>query len=306
MRIFREWHTINAAFCIYVYSTIIISITQADKLHHDVWERYESKSIEKKQAFKESDDEPFYRTSFQKMLIPIKEPRVDKNFRMFRMPLEPDAEILPAHYTGVKPPGVDHMELKHADSQISQTVPKIESLKKFEQAGNQQLSKNQESASVTGEKGYQKASSFEKAYKGDSLKKKEKTRYIEAGGKKKVHENRENNSGQRAEQIGSKKGGKHKKKDSSQVDHKAAGYRNVYHKDEYKKNHDFYDNDDHGGHSKEHGRYKEKYVTIEGKFKKGDAHDFSFDESELRKRKISGNSQAGGETKGHKARRSYG
>lgn len=85
---------------------------------------------------------------------------------MFRMPLEPDAEILPAHYTGVKPPGVDHMELKHADSQISQTVPKIESLKKIEQAGNQQVSKNQESASVTGEKGYQKASSFEKAYKG--------------------------------------------------------------------------------------------------------------------------------------------
>lgn len=32
--------------------------------------------------------------------------------------LEPDAEMLPAHYTGVKSPGVDHMELVMADAKM--------------------------------------------------------------------------------------------------------------------------------------------------------------------------------------------
>ncbi|XP_015114207.1 uncharacterized protein LOC107039211 [Diachasma alloeum] len=32
--------------------------------------------------------------------------------------IEPEAEMLPAHYTGVKPPGVDHMELVITDAKM--------------------------------------------------------------------------------------------------------------------------------------------------------------------------------------------
>ncbi|XP_063993326.1 uncharacterized protein LOC135170996 [Diachasmimorpha longicaudata] len=34
------------------------------------------------------------------------------------LPIEPEAEMLPAHYTGVKSPGVDHMELVITDAKM--------------------------------------------------------------------------------------------------------------------------------------------------------------------------------------------
>lgn len=44
-------------------------------------------------------------------------PRKNKPFARLPLVPEPDAEMLPAHYTGVKPPGVDHMEMRSADSE---------------------------------------------------------------------------------------------------------------------------------------------------------------------------------------------
>ncbi|XP_043507897.1 uncharacterized protein LOC122527619 [Frieseomelitta varia] len=275
---------VYVALCVYAYSSVAITITHVDNPY--MWKI--SEDIETSQRSKETDDEPVG-ISFQKKLIPIREPRIGKNFQTLRMPLEPDAEILPAHYTGIKPPGVDHMELRHADTRI---VPKIESLKTFEQAETQRPSEHQESDSLTGEK----------SQKDDTLRKTTKTQREETGGEKKPHEGRKNESNKQTEQIGSKEGNNNKEKDRGQVDRKVAGYRNIYHKDEYKKDHDFYDNDDHGGHSKKHGNYREKYVASEGAFNKGSARDSGFDEAELREQGISGESRAGEETKAHETR----
>lgn len=264
--------TVFIALCVYACSSVAITITHVDNPHGSTWKI--SKDIGTSQRSEETDDEPVG-ISFQKKLIPIKEPRIGKNFQTLRMPLEPDAEILPAYYTGIKPPGVDHMELRHADTRI---VPKIES--------------NQESDSLTGEK----------SQKDDTLRKTKKTQREETGGQKKLHKERENDSNKETKQIGSKEGGNNNEKDRSQVDRKVAGYRNVYHKDEYKKDHDFYENDDHGGHSKKHGKYREKYVANEGAFNKGSARDSSFDEAERREQGISGDSRAGEETKAHETR----
>lgn len=275
--------TVYVALCVYAYSSVAITITHADNPHDSTWKI--SEDIGTDQRSKETDDEPV-EISFQKKLIPIKEPRISNNFQTLRMPLEPDAEILPAHYTGIKPPGVDHMELRHADTRI---VPKIESLKNFGQADTQRPSENQESDSLIGEK----------SQKDDTLRKTKKTQREETGREKKLHEGRGNDSNKETEQIGSKEGDNKKEKDRSQVNRKVAGYRNVYHKDEYKKDHDFYENDDDGGHSKKHGKYREKYVAREGAFNKGSARDSGFDEGELRKQGISGDSRAGEETKAH-------
>ncbi|XP_017754874.1 PREDICTED: uncharacterized protein LOC108547037 [Eufriesea mexicana] len=275
MRIFvRGRHAVYALLCVCVHCTI----AQTDDVHQADWKTHESEAIEKRPDFRAVSDDDFSpETSFQKKLIPIKEPRVEKNFRMLTLPLEPDAEMLPAHYTGVKPPGVDHMELKYAESQVSHTVPKSEPLIKTTQvADTRQVAKKHETKAGSGETGQQKASSYEAGQKGDRLKKKKKTKYVESGAKKGAHGNQEN-----------------------------SGYRNVYHKDEYKKNHDFYDNDDHGGHSKKHGRYNEKHVAIEGTFKRGGASDANFGEAEHHKQGISGNSRINGESKGQEIRRGY-
>ncbi|KAK9307016.1 hypothetical protein QLX08_002472 [Tetragonisca angustula] len=281
--------TLYVALCAYAYSSVAITITHVDNPHGSTWKI--SEDIETSQRSKEIDDEPVG-ISFQKKLIPIKEPRIGKNFQTLRIPLEPDAEILPAHYTGIKPPGVDHMELRHTDTRI---VSKIESPKNFEQADTQRPSEHQESDSSTGEK-YQKD---------DTLRKTTKTQREETDGERKLHEGRENDSNKETEQIGSKGEDNNKEKDRGQVDRKVAGYRNIYHKDEYKKDHDFYENDDHGGRSKKHGKYREKYVASEGAFNKGSARDSGFDGAELRGQGISGESRAGEGTEAHETRNGH-
>lgn len=285
MRIFRrEWYTVHAVFCVH----FTVTIARADNLHPDNWETGE-KGIETRQAFTEIvDDEPSVEMSFQKKLIPIKEPR--KNLRIFALPLEPDAEMLPLHYTSVKPPGVDHMELKYAESQVSQVVPKVEKAD-----DNRQVAKKSKKEGNEG--GYREVSSFEKGRKGDSSKKKKRTEYVEIGGKRKVQHNRGRNSGQKIKRTKGKKGGNYRVGNNDHVNRKTIGYLNVYHKDEYKRDHDFYGNDDQGGHSKKHGRYNEKHVAIEGRYRKGGAHD-SDDVNEAKHQK-QGNSQASGETRDH-------
>ncbi|CAK9804951.1 hypothetical protein ANTPLA_LOCUS4266 [Anthophora plagiata] len=305
MRVFRgQRHVIGALFCICIHWTII----QADSLDVNNWKIYDPEAIETRHTFKQADDyKPSREIGFRRKLIPIKEPRVDKNFAMLKFPLEADAEMLPAHYTNVKPPGVDHMELKYAESQISKAVPKLKPLRKSEQAGGtRQVSKKHESESEDSEEGYEKSASFEKGQKGDDFKQKKKTQYIEADGQKRVHDNRENNSGDVSKMSQGNEGANYQKKNNGHVDHKASGYHNVYHKDEYNKDHDFYDNDDHGGHLKKHGHYNEKHIAIEGKFKKGGSQDSGFDQAELLKQGIKGNSQAEREIKGHNADRGYG
>ncbi|KAK1128574.1 hypothetical protein K0M31_003032 [Melipona bicolor] len=284
--------TVCVVLCVYACSSVAIRTRHADDPRGSTWEI--SEDVETSQRSKETDDEPV-EISFQKKLIPIKEPRIDKNFQPLRMPLEPDAEILPAHYTGVKPPGVDHMELRHADTRID---PKIESLKNFEQADTQRSSENQE-------RQRQKISSFEKSQKDDTLRKTRKTQREETGGEKKLHEGREKDSTKETEQIGSEEGDNNKERDRSQMDRKVAGYRNVYHKDEYEKDHDFYENDDHDDRSKKHGKYREKSVASEGAFNKDRARDSGFDEAQLREQGISGDSRAGGETKAHETRNGH-
>nr|XP_012145730.1 PREDICTED: uncharacterized protein LOC105663118 [Megachile rotundata] len=163
-----------------------------------------------------------------KKLIPIKEPRASK---ILAPPLEPDAEMLPAHYEGVKPPGVDHMELKYAETKDAKVS--------VDQSNDQSAKLNKKKGNVKTE--HEKVVSVEKGQKGEDVTQKKKTEHVEGGGEKRVKDAR---------------GG-------------TTGYRNVYHKDEYNKNHDFYDNDDHGGHTKHHGRYNERHVATEGSFKNG-------------------------------------
>ncbi|XP_026666908.1 uncharacterized protein LOC108621930 [Ceratina calcarata] len=290
------------AICI-LCACVHLSITQ-DNLYFGNWRIHEPKKSEY-QAYKEPEyDEPS--RGFHRKLIPIKAPRMNKNSETFKLPLEPEAEMLPAHYTGVKPPGVDHMELRLAESRVYKVVPVVQQLKILNQAGDaQQVSRAQVLEQGKDQTLHQKTRSFEKGQKGNYLKEKKKTKYTEAGGKKKSHDDGSNKSGQRAEQTGGNSGANYEKKIKDQSSHKKNGYRNVYHKDESNKSHDFYDNDDHGGHTKKHGRYKEKHVMIEGTYKKGGVQNSGHDAAQLHKHGITGNSRVDGESRGHQARHGY-
>lgn len=59
--------------------------------------------------------------------------------------------------------------------------------------------------------------------------------------------------------------------------HRVTGFHNVYHKDEYKKDTDFYDEDHDGGHYEKYGAYDARHADEEGGYEKGDKHDSAYD-----------------------------
>ncbi|XP_015431015.1 PREDICTED: nuclear speckle splicing regulatory protein 1-like [Dufourea novaeangliae] len=261
------WRVVCAILCVCVASTRTYTVYVINP------QTYVPKVIETEQAYREADDlnrGDDYGSKF----IPIKSPRVDH--RLATLPLDPDAEMLPAHYTGVKPPGVDHMELKYAVPQVAKGSPESQSLRKSDQAGgSRHASAKQEGSVQDVREGRRKVVSSERGQKGDRRKEKKKTEYSEDGGKRTSHSD----------------GGGSSRRDKE--------------RDEYNKDHDFYDNDDQGGHSKKHGRYKEKHVATEGTYKKGASTDSGDDEAEDHKKGIAVNSQAEQESKGHVAGRGY-
>lgn len=59
----------------------------------------------------------------------------------------------------------------------------------------------------------------------------------------------------------------------------SAGYHNKFHKDEYHKEHKFYDDFHKGGHHKKHGDFHGHHEKKEGSHKKGGHHKSGYDEA---------------------------
>ncbi|XP_078037636.1 uncharacterized protein LOC144470420 [Augochlora pura] len=257
---------------------------------------YTPQAPEARQSYAEAEDLS-REGGYAPRLIPIKTPRVDK--QLVALPLEPEAEMLPAHYTGVKPPGVDHMELKYAESQVLKVEPKQRSSGSSSQRGGARQSGSLQEARR------QKTTSTEKARKGDRSKDRRKIESVENGGRKKSHSSEKNSSGQNVGTAGGEAGSSDQKKKSEYLDSKAGGYRNVYRKDEFNRDHDFYDNDHKGGHLKKHGRYEEKHVAREGKYEDGAAGNVNVGGAATGKKGARKNSRAEQESKGRVADRGY-
>lgn len=219
---------------------------------------------------------------------------------LLSLTLEPDAEMLPPNYKGVKPPGVDHMELVHGEP-LSMAS---DSKGAYDTGAGYAISK-QATQKTKGEEGRKKVVEFEKSTKGEQEKEKKKTDYAEAAGKRKAHTVIKDSSGGHKDQTFNEKGGSYEIEASRNKGHNAAGFHNVYHKDEYKKDADFYDNGHQGGHFKKHGRYGEKHGSIERTFDKGSSHDSAFDQVEAKKEGETEKSRVNEGTQGRAAAQGY-
>lgn len=78
-------------------------------------------------------------------------------------------------------------------------------------------------------------------------------------------------------------GGKHGHKKHFSKGEDITGYHKVFHKDEFKKDHDFYDVADNSGHFKKHGYAKKNHGSKEGGHKKGGLHKAAFDKANFGK-----------------------
>lgn len=252
-------------------------------------------------------------------VIPVKK-SPKKEFVLLPLANEPDAEMLPAHYTRVEPPGVSHMEIflepkalgSYRSSLIEGTPEadaapaRLEKTGEFEEGGGKKYAAEKHAEQgKKGEEGYKKSEAFDEAVKGEHDKENHKGSYNEAAGKKKVHTETEKHYSGHKDVAEANKGASYELEGSHEKGHNNEGFHNVYHKDEYKKDAGFYDRDHKGGKFRKHGHYGEKHASAEGEFKKGGSHDSGYAEADEAKEGEFAKGHEKEAKKGHAAKEGY-
>lgn len=122
-------------------------------------------------------------------------------------------------------------------------------------------------------KGYKNEHEFDKGEKGHHHDENHADHYNKHGGKKSSEYDEGASYDQHEEGEKGSKGGKFGEKKSHKKGSKTTGYHNVFHKDEYKKDHTFYDDADHSGNFHKYGNEHAYHKADAGKHGKGGYHD---------------------------------
>uniref|UniRef100_A0A182IVY0 Uncharacterized protein n=1 Tax=Anopheles atroparvus TaxID=41427 RepID=A0A182IVY0_ANOAO len=133
------------------------------------------------------------------------------------------------------------------------------------------------------ERGYDKKHALEQASRGSHGKEDHSHRYAQDGARKKSHHDEGSHYHDHHQEAKRTKGGKHHEKKHHKKGSKTTGYHNVYHKDEYKKEHVFYDTSDHSGQFKKYGSAHEHHANEEGHHGAGGHEEQAHQESGYRK-----------------------
>ncbi|KAL0273185.1 UNVERIFIED_CONTAM: hypothetical protein PYX00_005921 [Menopon gallinae] len=108
--------------------------------------------------------------------------------------------------------------------------------------------------------------------------------YKQREGTKKSHHDEGSSYGSHDESKKSESGESFDQKKSHKKGHKTTGYHNIYHKDEFKKQHSFYDEADGSGYYDKYGKAAENYGSEKGGYKKGDHLDSAYHVSDYGKK----------------------
>lgn len=141
------------------------------------------------------------------------------------------------------------------------------------------------------DKEYESDHQNKKGEKGEYSESEESHSESEEGGKKKQYHDSEEKHGSHGESKKGSKEGKLKENKSHKKGSKTSGYHNVFHKDEYKKDHTFYDTADHKGDFHKFGSDSAAHHKKHGETKKGHKQNSAGDEKHRSKK--------GSSSKGH-------
>lgn len=134
-----------------------------------------------------------------------------------------------------------------------------------------------------GSKGYKSSNNHAKGASGHYGKKHDEGYYSEGEGVIKSHHNEADAHGKHHNSVKGYKGGNHGHKKHFSKGEDVTGYHKVFHKDEFKKDHDFYDVADNSGHFNKHGYEKEKHGSSEGAHRKGGHHKAAYGKGDFGK-----------------------
>ncbi|XP_046487786.1 uncharacterized protein [Neodiprion pinetum] len=158
-------------------------------------------------------------------------------------------------------------------------------------SGAEHSAKKHSTHGEKGEKGYKNHQDFDNNEKGEHESENHKGQYSADGGRKKSHSSTSGHYAGHEEGSKGEGGLSYGTEASHKKGHKTSGFHNVYHKDEYKKDTDFYDDAHKSGHFEKQGAFGEHHVSTEGGFKKGGHHDSAYAQNDAAK--------DGGFDKGH-------
>lgn len=120
-----------------------------------------------------------------------------------------------------------------------------------------------------GEKGYENVDKYDEGSQGKHEKEEDKGFYDKKGGNKEGYHESSGHYGSKQEAAKGSKGESFSESSGHKKGSKTTGYHKVYHKDEYKKDHSFYDESDKRGHYDKHGNAQSEHSNENGAFAKG-------------------------------------
>ncbi|KAF2899620.1 hypothetical protein ILUMI_06556 [Ignelater luminosus] len=135
-----------------------------------------------------------------------------------------------------------------------------------------------------GQSGYKSNEEYEKGSKGKHDKEAHKGYYSKKGGDKEGHHESSEHYGSKNEAAKGSKGESFSESSGHKKGSKTTGYHKVYHKDEYKKDHSFYDESDKRGHHDKYGNADSHHSSENGAFEKGGHSAAGFHENEQGKK----------------------
>lgn len=203
---------------------------------------------------------------------------------------EPEAEMLPPGYKGVKSPGVSHMELifpkrqgyaNHKRAIRRALATDSEKSDEFDQNKDAYYAASQHERQQTEDQDSERINILVVGLKGDSKKEDKNVNYTEIVGARKNHSRNEDRTSDYKDENTVGKEAIYEGRNGRRKAFNAAGDRNVYRKNDYEKNADFYGNGHQGGHFKKGDRYDKKYA--DDTYKKGESNSFKIDEIEIDK-----------------------
>lgn len=167
--------------------------------------------------------------------------------------------------------------------------------------GSQHENERHASQGEKGKKGFKQLFGWDEASKGEHNNAKQKGWYGVAGGDKKGHHDEAQHWQANAEEGKSEKGGKFKEANGHKKGEKTSGYHKVYRKDEYKKDHDFYDHADKKGHFDKYGNYDTNHNSDQGGYQKGGHEQYGYHGDNHGNKGYYNKGHYNGEDKGHQA-----
>lgn len=174
---------------------------------------------------------------------------------------------------------------------------------KYGSEGFKKESENKASQGEKGDKGYKKVLGWDKGSKGHVDKELQKGWYGAGGGNKQGHYDEGQYWLAKEEEGKGEKGGKFKAAKGHKKGAKTNGYHKVYNKDEYKKDHEFYDHADKKGFFNKYGNFDQNHSKGESGFEKGGHENYGHYADGKGKKGYYNKGHYDGEDKGHKAAR---